>query len=159
MAKGTIRRCPTCKVDFPTIDAVNDHYKQTSHAPLPYKCESCERVYTHIALLLMVGIQLSISWAHGSLYEAYSIETSTLAILQLWTLQSGIWHYDVVQRSKRKFSLFLKKACCLIQPGNWYILAPGIHISSISYRSIHTCHFYTANLAIEHMKRQPDYKW
>ena len=67
-----IRRCPTCKVLFPTIDAVNYHYQRTSHIPLPYKCESesCERVYKKSSLLLKVGFQLSvligllISWAH-----------------------------------------------------------------------------------------------
>ena len=58
MAK--IRRCPTCKVLFPTIDVVNDHYKQTSHIPLPYRCESCEKVYEKLSPLLKVGIQLSI---------------------------------------------------------------------------------------------------
>ena len=54
MAK--IRRCPTCKVVFPTIDAVNDHYKTTSHIPLPYKCGSCEQVYEKLSILQMVGI-------------------------------------------------------------------------------------------------------
>ena len=85
MAK--IRRCPTCKVVFPTIDAVNDHYKQTSHIPLPYKCESCERVYEQLSTLQKVGIQLpfliDLSISHTP-YEACPIETSTLAIsLQL----------------------------------------------------------------------------
>ena len=43
MAK--IHRCPTCKVV-----SVNDHYKQTSHIPLPYNCEleSCERTYKEV---------------------------------------------------------------------------------------------------------------
>ena len=68
MAK--LRRCPTCKVVFPTIDALNDHYRKTSHKPLPFKCESCERAFKNSYGLQDVGIQLSvlidlsISWAH-----------------------------------------------------------------------------------------------
>jgi len=42
---GSIRRCPTCNVIFPTIDGLNDHYKLTSHMPLAYSCESCQRAF------------------------------------------------------------------------------------------------------------------
>lgn len=58
--KGMVHRCPTCKVVFPTIDAVNDHYKETSHTPLPYKCESCERLFKNSFTLQKVGIELSV---------------------------------------------------------------------------------------------------
>ena len=42
---SSIRRCPTCNVLFPTIDALNDHYKLTSHTSLAYSCESCQRAF------------------------------------------------------------------------------------------------------------------
>ena len=54
------RQCPTCKVTFPTIDAVNDHYKKTAHIPLPYMCEFCDRVYQQSSPLQKVGFELSV---------------------------------------------------------------------------------------------------
>lgn len=70
--KAKIRRCPTCKVVFPTIDALNDHYKATFHTPryhwhpradtsppFLYKCEPCNQVFLFkISSLLRVRIQL-----------------------------------------------------------------------------------------------------
>lgn len=56
--KATIRRCPTCKAVFPTIDALSDHYKKTSHIP---PCEP--RVFKQVGIQLSVLIHLSISWA------------------------------------------------------------------------------------------------
>ena len=96
---ANIRHCPTCKVVFRSIDAVNDHYKKTSHTPLPYKCESCEKVYKQSSSLQKVGIQLfglvidlSISWAHTPM-KAYPIETSKRVIsLQMRTLQPANSH-------------------------------------------------------------------
>ena len=56
--KATIHRCPTCKVIFPTINALNDHYKETSHIP---QCEP--QVYKQVGIQSPVLIDISISWA------------------------------------------------------------------------------------------------
>ena len=53
--KATTRGCPTCKVVFPTIYALNDHYKETSHIP-----QCVPRVCKQVGIQLSVLIDLSI---------------------------------------------------------------------------------------------------
>ena len=53
---GSIRRCPTCNVLFPTIDDLNAHYKLTSHMPLAYSCEPCQRAFLTLSGLQNVSL-------------------------------------------------------------------------------------------------------
>lgn len=67
LTMSSIRRCPNCNVIFPTIDALNGHYKLTSHMPLAYSCEPCQRAFQTLSSLqnvsfigLIIGIMMLI---------------------------------------------------------------------------------------------------
>ena len=55
---SSIRRCPTCNVIFPTIDVLNDHYRLTSHIPLAYSCEPCQRAFQTLSGLQNVSLSV-----------------------------------------------------------------------------------------------------
>ena len=136
MAK--IRRCPTCQVVFRTIDALNDHYKRTSH--IPYKCELCERGFKRLPSLLLVGIQLSvlidlsISWEHMKhilskhpQLQSYNCNSCN-RVLNFKTISSLV--------NVRSVFFFKKKAYCLI----------------LSWQLVFTCtgHTHIKHFQLEH---------